>query len=99
MADLSDEAAAKAVHRALSESLDEGEIAISWVVTIDVAGPDDVRYLAHRAGGGVDGADAPMTWHALGMLEAGAKLAADQVRECTYFVGDDDDEEDEDDEA
>jgi hypothetical protein len=84
--------AAKAVHRALSDSLDEGEIAISWVVTIDVAGPDDVRYLAHRAGGGADGTDAPMSWQALGMLEASANLAADQVRECTISAEDEEDE-------
>jgi hypothetical protein len=85
--------AAEAVHRALSDSLDEGEIAISWVVTIDVAGPEDIRYLAHRAGGGADGTDAPMTWQALGMLEASAQLASDQVRECTVRAEDDEDDE------
>jgi hypothetical protein len=82
--------AAKAVHQALTDSLDEGEIAISWVVTIDVAGPKDVRYLAHRAGGGADGTDAPMTWQALGMLEASAQLAGDQVRACTFDADDED---------
>jgi hypothetical protein len=91
VAGVTDEAA-KAVHQALTDSLDEGEIAISWVVTIDVAGPKDVRYLAHRAGGGADGTDAPMTWQALGMLEASAQLAADQVRECTISADEEEDE-------
>ena len=85
--------AAKAIHEAIGASLDEGEIAISWVLTVDVAGPDDTRYLAHRAGGGADGTDAPMTWQALGMLEASAQLAADQVRDCTVSAEDDEDEE------
>jgi len=56
------------VHEALADFLDEGEIAVSWCLTIDVAGPDGIRYLAHRAGGGADGQDTPMAWTALGML-------------------------------
>lgn len=42
------------VHKAVQGLLREGEVAISWVLTIDVAGPDQSRYLAHRAGGGHD---------------------------------------------
>lgn len=82
------------VHQAIQEHLlDEGEIAINWVLTIDVAGPDDTRYLAHRSGGGVDGEDGPMCWTALGMLQASVLLAEDQLREQTVSS----DEEDEDD--
>lgn len=71
----------KAIHAALQASLDEGELAVCWTLQIDVAGPDGRRYLAHRAGGGVDGMEAPMAWTALGMLQASANLAASQLRE------------------
>lgn len=80
------------VHSALSSYLDEGEICVGWTLTMDVVGPDDTRYLAHRAGGGVDGTDTPTMWTALGMLQASADSAATQLRECTV----DCDEEDED---
>lgn len=83
--------AQQAVHAAIGRMLDDGEIAVSWVLTIDVAGPDDTRYLAHRAGGGFDGNDRPMAWTALGMLSAGVGMAQDQLREMT--VDTDDDEE------
>lgn len=86
---------ASAVHEALGGYLDEGEIAISWCLTIDVAGADGKRYLAHRAGGGADGTEGPMVWAALGMLQASVQVAEDQLRDCTS--DDDDDDEDEDD--
>lgn len=86
--------AKRRVHEAVGYLLDDGELAISWVLTIDVAGPNDTRYLAHRAGGGVDGADNPMAWTALGMLRASAALAEQQVIASTWG-GEDDDEEDE----
>ena len=82
------QSAQRAVHKALAEYLDEGEIAISWVLTIDVAGPDQVRYLAHRSGGGADGTDSPEAWTALGMLQTSTDMARDQLRGMT----DDDDE-------
>jgi hypothetical protein len=82
----------RAIHTAIGDSLDEGEIAVSWVLTIDIAGTDDTRYLAHRAGGGADGTDAPMSWTALGMLEASVALATDQVRECSIQPGEDDED-------
>lgn len=85
--------AARDVHKALSGFLDEGEIAVGWCLTIDVAGPDDLRYLVHRAGGGVDGTDAPMMWTALGMLKASANVAADQLRECTTDADEGDEDE------
>lgn len=90
---MSDEDARRAVHEALKGYLDEGEIPISWCLVIDIAGPDEVRYLAHRAGGGHDGNDLPMAWHALGMLQAGIDLARDQLR---AMVADPDDPDDDD---
>lgn len=84
--------AQKAVHEALAGYLDDGEIAIGWCLTIDVAGPDDVRYLAHRAGGGHDGTANPMAWTALGMLRASAELAEDQLRDSTFDADDAEDD-------
>ena len=75
--------AAQAVHAALAAYLDDGEIAVGWTLTIDIAGPDDRRYLAHRAGGGHDGNDCPMAWTALGMLRASMQVAEQQLRDCT----------------
>ena len=71
--------AAAEVHQAITGFLDEDELAVGWVLTIDVAGPDERRYLKHRAGGGVDGEDAPMVWTALGMLQAAVAAGADQL--------------------
>lgn len=85
---MSDEAK-RHLHDAIQGYLDEGEIAISWVLTIDVAGPNDLRYLAHRAGGGADGGDNPMAWTALGMLRASVGVAEAQLLDMT---GDTDDE-------
>jgi len=79
--------AQRAVHEAVGLFLGENEIAVCWTITIEVAGQDDVRYLAHRAGGGVDGTDAPMCWTALGMLEASRDLALEQLRDSTYEDG------------
>jgi hypothetical protein len=76
---MTDDDAKRKVHEAIGALLDDGEFAMSWVLTIDVAGPDDIRYLAHRAGGGADGTDSPMAWAALGMLRASAALAEEQV--------------------
>jgi hypothetical protein len=86
---MSDEAARR-VHEALNEYLGEGEIAVQWCLTIDIAGPNESRYLAHRAGGGIDGTDAPMAWTALGMLQASADVAADQLRDSASDPDDDD---------
>ncbi len=90
---MSTDDAARAVHDALKKYLDDGEIAISWCLTIDVAGPDDVRYLAHRSGGGVDGTDGPMAWAALGMLRASMKLAERQLAAMSVDPEDDGDDE------
>jgi hypothetical protein len=84
----------KQVHQAIQGMLEDGELAICWVLTIDVAGPDGDRYLAHRGGGGIDGEDAPMSWTALGMLRAAARIAEDQVIESTADTEDDDEEDD-----
>jgi hypothetical protein len=80
------------VHDAMAGLLDEGELVSQWVLTMDVVGPDDTRYLAHRAGGGGDGLDRPTAWTALGMLEASAQLARDQLRMHTTDTQDEDDE-------
>lgn len=87
--------AKRAVHTAIGGLLDEGEIAVAWTLTIDVAGAEDVRYLAHRSGGGVDGLDVPMVWAALGMLRAGVQVAEDQLRACTEDLDDDGENDDE----
>jgi hypothetical protein len=71
--------AQQAVHEALQSYIDEGEILVGWCAVIDVAGPDDVRYLLHCAGGGHDGAEAPPFWAARGMLEHSAEFAASLV--------------------
>lgn len=89
------EAARAKVHEAIRGLLDDGEIPICWVLTIDVAGTNDVRYLAHRAGGGADGSDAPMSWTALGMLQASVRLAEDQLRDCSVDADDEDEDDDE----
>lgn len=86
------EEAQRAVHQAITGFLDEGEIAVCWTLTIDVAGPDERRYLAHRAGGGHDGTDHPMAWTALGMMRASCQVAEDQMRECSVEPNDDEEE-------
>jgi hypothetical protein len=83
------EEAQRAVHEAIGGYLDEGEIPIAWTLTIDVAGTDGTRYLAHRAGGGADGADNPVVWTALGMLAAAVRVAENQVDEITGDIDDD----------
>jgi len=77
-------AAQRGVHGALAAYLDENEIAVSWVVVIDVAGQGDIRYLAHRAGGGAGGTDSPTAWAALGMLTCAQALAQEQLTSSTY---------------
>jgi hypothetical protein len=86
------EDAQRKVHDAIGGLLREGEIAVGWTLTIDVAGPDDGRYLAHRAGGGIDGSSSPMAWTALGMLRAGAACAQQQLLEATVDHEDDEDD-------
>lgn len=83
------EDAQRKVHDAIGSMLDDDEFAMGWVLTIDVAGPDDRRYLAHRAGGGADGTDSPMMWTALGMLRASAQVAEAQLAEGTVDHEDD----------
>lgn len=85
--------ALRQIHQAIGELLDNGELAVAWTLTIDVAGPDDLRYLAHRAGGGFDGTDPPMTWTALGMLRASVQVAEQQLIDTTVTFDEDDEEE------
>lgn len=77
------------VHEALGAYLRPDEIAVGWMVVIDVAGPEGVRYLAHRGGGGADGSESPTAWAALGMLRASMQSAEDQLRSWTVDVEDD----------
>jgi hypothetical protein len=83
---MSDEAR-RAIHTAISEHLDEGEICVGWCIVLDVVAPDEVRYLQHRAGGGVDGSEPPTVWAARGMLQTSADVAADQLRDSTEDAG------------
>lgn len=73
--------ARRRVHEAVGGLLDDGEIAVAWTLTIDVAGPNDTRYLAHRAGGGIDGAESP----SVGVAEA-------QLLDMTEDADDDEDD-------
>lgn len=89
---MSDEDAKRRAHEAIGGLLDDGEFAVSWCLVIDVVGPNDVRYLAHRAGGGADGLDMPTIWHAAGMLRAGVQCADRQLAESTVDYDEDEDE-------
>jgi len=86
------EDAQRKVHEAIGGMLDDDEFVMAWTLTIDVAGPGDARYLAHRAGGGADGTDSPMMWAALGMLRASVGVAEDQLRDCRRDSDDGNDE-------
>ncbi len=68
------------VHRALQGFVDEGELVVAWHVTVEVLAPDDARYLAHRAGGGMDGTDPPTIWNVVGMLDSSLNTARQQLR-------------------
>lgn len=85
-----------AVQAAAQGLIEEGEVIVSWVMTIDVAGPDGVRYIAHRAGGGADGDEPPTMWSALGMFEASGALAREQILETTREPPEDESEPEED---
>jgi hypothetical protein len=80
--------AARGVHDALNGYLDEGEIVLSWVLVMDVAGGEHQRYLSHRSGGGHDGTDQPMP------SACQTKLAEMQLRHMTCELDDDDEDED-----
>lgn len=74
------ELAQRQVHEALQPYLEDDEIAVSWVLTIEVAGVmRGTRGLAHRAGGGDDGTHPPTPWGALGMLVASSDVAREQL--------------------
>lgn len=77
------EEAKAAVHEALAGFLDDGEIAVHWVLTVEVARPDGGHHLDYRAGGGHDGQENPMAWVYLGMAEASAAVARAQMLDDT----------------
>lgn len=78
------EAAQLAVHKALGAYLEDNEIAVGWVLTIEVLTDRGVHGLCHRAGGGMDGSGAPTAWAALGMLQASSDVARDQMKGMTW---------------
>jgi hypothetical protein len=82
-----------AAQEGLQGLLPAGHLALSWVAVVEVAGPDGLRYIAHRAGGGHDGDSAPTAWAALGMLTAGAAVAEAQVLSGTSAAGQEESEE------
>lgn len=81
-----------AAHQGLSTLTDDGEIVVKWVAVLEVMGPDDTHYLAHRAGCGLDASDSPMIWDALGLLRAGVIQAEDQLSDLTMPPPDEDEE-------
>jgi hypothetical protein len=81
----------KVVHDSIAGLLRDGEIAVSWSLTIDVAQPDGGRYLAHRAGGGHDGSDEPTIWAVMGMTRGSLLSTEQQLVEATYDPDDEDD--------
>lgn len=95
--DVEPEDAHTIVHNAIGALLDDSEIAVSWVLVLDVAGPEDMRYLGHYNGGGHDGLNAPMPWTILGMLQAGVGIAREILSDSTFESFDDADDVDEDD--
>lgn len=70
------------VHEAVKGYLKEGEITVSWVLVAEIARPDG-NHLIHRAGGGFDGTDSPMTWAAIGMLRSASAVAEAELVEDT----------------
>ena len=74
----------KDLHDAINAQIANDEMAVSWVVVIDVIGPNNTRYLSHRAGGGADGLEAPPPWTVLGMGQAISGIANDQMLTVTY---------------
>lgn len=66
-------------HHAISGLLHDGETAVAWTLTIDVAGADGQRYLAHRSGRGPDGVEPLPPWAVSGMAQATASHAESQL--------------------
>lgn len=81
----------RTIHEAIEQTLDDGEIAIAWSVTVDVAGVDGSRHLSHRYGGGSDGTEPPAVWAVLGMLQAAERVAEVQLLESTVDADAEDD--------
>jgi len=79
-----------ALNEAVGGIVEDGEIAVGWILTVEVAGQDGTRYLAHRAGGGHDGSSVPTVWASIGMAESFLDDARRQLH--TVEVDDEDDE-------
>lgn len=69
----------KDLHEAIEATLDPNEIAIQWIISVEVAGENSARYLVTRGGGGHDGSDEPMSWTVLGLLEASAAIVREHI--------------------
>lgn len=64
------------VSDAVQGTVEEGEIVVAFVLVAEVSRGDGGRHLVHRSGGMTG---APYAWTALGMLQASARLAEEQV--------------------
>ncbi len=67
------------VNEAIKTLFRPDELVVCWVLVSDVVRADGTRFVAHRAGGGHDGTERPMTWTALGMLSAAEAVAKSQI--------------------
>lgn len=74
------DSAQKTVQDALGAYLAEGEIVVAWTVTLEVMSPKHGRFLAHRVGGGMDGADSPTDWALYGMRGAAYEISKERMR-------------------
>lgn len=73
------ESARRLVHAGACDYAEDGEVVVGWCIVVEVARPDGGRGLLHRAGGGLEGAEAPVAWTAAGMLMASSDLARAQM--------------------
>jgi hypothetical protein len=60
------ENAQRAIHKAISENLPEGQRPLRWILSID-CGVGEARSITYWAGGGEDGTDEPTPWEVVGL--------------------------------
>lgn len=72
---------AEKIHEAIQDSLEEGAVLVQACIVAEVLATDGRRYLAHRATTVKENGMEP--WTALGMLQASARVAEQQVLENT----------------
>lgn len=83
------------LHDAISRVIPDDELAIHWIVLVEVAGPEDSG-LATYTGGGIDGTEDPSSWTILGALLATAEVMKDRVLGLAFERGNEDESEDSD---